>query len=121
VDEVVTTTTADDNSDLAKMLGSLIETERKRLGLTQEYVAERMDVSQNAVTGWERAVGDGALKVPLLLKLEQLFRLPRGTIFQRLGIMPEVPEFEAVVLANMRLTGEQKDALVRLYRVMAGE
>lgn len=110
-----------EEADLAKALGVLIESERKRRGMTQEQMAEVMGVSQNAVTGWERGVSDGALRVPLLLRLEQVFCLPSGTILQRLGVMPEVPEFEAVVLANLRLTSDQKDALVRVYRAMAGE
>lgn len=103
---------------LARRLGRLIETERKRLDLTQEDVASRLGVSQNAVTGWERAVGHGALHLSTLLAIEELFRLERGVLLQRLGLVSSVPDFKAVVLANLRLSDEQKDALIRLYDVM---
>ena len=104
--------------DLAQKLGKLIEVERKRVKLTQEDVAARLGVSQNAVTGWERAIRHGSLHLSTILALEDLFALPRGVFLQRMGLMSDYPDFEAVVLANMKLNEEQKDALVRLYRVM---
>lgn len=104
--------------ELARKLGKLIEVERKRVGLTQEDVAARLGVSQNAVTGWERAVRHGSLHLSTILALEDLFALPRGTFLQRMGLMSEYPDFESVVLANTKLSDDQKDALARLYRVM---
>jgi transcriptional regulator with XRE-family HTH domain len=105
--------------DLAKMLGKLIETERKRVGLTQEDLAERMGVSQNAVTGWERAVGQGALHLITILTLEDVFALPRSALLQRLGLLAShQPDFEAVVLANLALTPRQKNAIIDVYRAM---
>lgn len=103
---------------LAQALGRIIETERKRLGLTQEDVAEQLGVSQNAVTGWERAARHGALNLGTIISLEQLFKLPRGTILQRLGMMPAAPDVEAVILNHALLKPEQKEALISVYRAM---
>ena len=104
--------------ELTRRLGRLIEAERKRAGMTQEDVAGRLGVSQNAVTGWEKAARGGALHLSVILALEQLFGLPQGTMLQRLGLMPSTPDFEAVVLSNLLLEPEQKEALIGVYRAM---
>ncbi len=104
---------------LAKRVGRVIEDERKRLNLTQEELADRLGVSQNAVTNWERAAGHGALHLGTILALEATFGLDQSAILKRMGLMSSVPDMEAVILANVKLSGEQKDALIRLYRVMS--
>ena len=105
-------------TELARALGALIEAERKRHGMTQEALAAEMGVSQNAITSWERGAIASALRLPVILQLEKVFRLPRGALLQRLGVLPQAPDFEAVVLANLALNEEQKEALIRLYRAM---
>lgn len=104
--------------ELAQALGQILETERKRHEFSQEYVASSLGVSQNAVTGWERASGQGALHLSIILAMEDLFGMPSGTIIQRLGLMPTTPDFEAVVLTHLLLKPEQKEALIGVYRAM---
>ena len=112
---------SDRASQLARALGRLIETERKRLDMSQEDLAERLGVSQNAVTTWERATRHGALYLPVILSLEKLFGLDEGVLLQRLGVISAYPDFEAVVLASLVLTSTQKDALIGVYRAMTGQ
>ena len=54
------------NSDL-KVLGEKVRTERKLAGLTQEQLAEKLGITKNAVSKWERGLGlmDLSLLKPL--------------------------------------------------------
>ena len=38
----------------AKLMGSFLQTERKRMGLTQSELSEKLNVSPQAVSNWER-------------------------------------------------------------------
>src|SRR5690606_20594305 len=105
-------------TELARALGALIEAERKRHGMTQEALAAEMGVSQNAITSWERGAIASALRLPVILQLEEVFRLPKGALLHRLGGLSRAPDFEAVVLANPALNEEQNEALNRHYRAM---
>lgn len=104
--------------DLAIALGKIIVAERKRLRMTQEDLAERLHVSQNSITSWERAAGaHGGLHLRVILALEDAFGLPRATILSRLGLTPQEPDFEAVVLALFK-RDDQREALMSVYRAL---
>ena len=104
--------------DLAIALGQIIVAERKRLRMTQEDLAARMKVSQNAITSWERASGShGALHLRVILALEDTFGLGRGALLGRLGLTPQEPDFEAVVLSLFK-RDDQREALMSVYRAL---
>jgi transcriptional regulator with XRE-family HTH domain len=54
-------------------LGSRIREERERLGLSQDELAERMDISRQAVSKWE--TGKSYPDIETILKLSDLFNL----------------------------------------------
>ena len=51
----------------SKLMGSFLQTERKKLGLTQSELAEKLNISPQAVSNWER--GESIPDVSLLLDL----------------------------------------------------
>ena len=51
----------------AKLMGSFLQTERKRMGLTQSELSEKLNVSPQAVSNWER--GEALPDVSILLDL----------------------------------------------------
>ena len=51
----------------ANLMGSFLQTERKKMGLTQSELAERLNVSPQAVSNWER--GETLPDVSILLDL----------------------------------------------------
>ena len=53
----------------AKLMGSFLQTERKRMGLTQSELSERLNVSPQAVSNWER--GETLPDVSVLLDLAE--------------------------------------------------
>ncbi len=53
----------------AKLMGSFLHTERKRTGMTQSELADRLNVSPQAVSNWER--GETIPDVSILLDLAE--------------------------------------------------
>ena len=58
---------------LRRSLGEVLKDHRTRCGMTQEFVAERMGVSRQAVSKWENGTADPSTSN--LLKLAKLFGL----------------------------------------------
>lgn len=104
--------------DLAVALGRIIVSERKRLRMTQEDLAAKLGVSQNAITSWERAAGaHGALHLRVILSLEDAFGLERAALLSRLGLTPQTPDFEATVMSLFK-RDDQREALMSVYRAL---
>ena len=53
----------------SKLMGSFLQTERKKMGLTQSELSERLNVSPQAVSNWER--GETLPDVSMLLDLAE--------------------------------------------------
>ena len=51
----------------SKRMGSFLQTERKRMGMTQSELSEKLNVSPQAVSNWER--GETIPDVSVLLEL----------------------------------------------------
>ncbi len=51
----------------AKLMGSFLQTERKKMGMTQSELSEKLNVSPQAVSNWER--GEAIPDVAVLLDL----------------------------------------------------
>ena len=74
-------------------IGQTIAAERRKLGLSQEQLGEKMGVTRQSISKWE---SDAALpELEKLIALSRLFRMPVG---QLLGIEePAVPETESAL------------------------
>ena len=58
---------------LRRSLGEVLKEHRTRCGMTQEFVAERMGVSRQAVSKWENGTADPSTSN--LLKLAKLYEI----------------------------------------------
>ena len=58
---------------LRRSLGEVLKEHRTRCGMTQEFVAESMDVSRQAVSKWENGTADPSTSN--LLKLAKLYEI----------------------------------------------
>ncbi len=56
--------------DLLKNIGERISAQRKQLGLTQEQIADKMDVSIQMISNLER--GNKAIKIDNLIKISDI-------------------------------------------------
>ena len=63
-----------EKSHLAKSLGEILKEERLRCQMTQEFVAEALGVSRQAVSKWETGTADPSTSN--LLALAKLFGVP---------------------------------------------
>lgn len=71
------------------MLGNIISAQRKKLGLTQEQLAQKLDVTNQAVSKWE--TDQSCPDVTMLPKLAELFGISMDELFGK-----EPPVREAV-------------------------
>ena len=62
-------------------IGSVIAYHRKRLGMTQETLAQRLDLSNQAVSKWES--GQSLPDILLLPRLADLFDISMDELFER--------------------------------------
>lgn len=91
--------------------GAFLARLRKERGMTQRELADRLHVSDKAVSKWERALSlpDVSLLIPLADCLGvSVTELLRGEHTQREAL--PVDEVEALVSASLRLTGEEREA-----------
>lgn len=63
------------------MLGNIISVQRKKLGLTQEQLAQKLDVTNQAVSKWE--TDQSCPDVAMLPKLAELFGISMDELFGR--------------------------------------
>ncbi|WP_294515320.1 helix-turn-helix transcriptional regulator [uncultured Intestinimonas sp.] len=91
--------------------GAFLARLRKEKGMTQRELADRLHVSDKAVSKWERALSlpDVSLLIPLADCLGvSVTELLRGERTERESL--PVTEVEALVNASLRLTGEEREA-----------
>lgn len=62
-------------------LGKII----KSKGLTQKYIAENLDVSQNTITNWTKEPGKMSLRHAV--KLSELLHIELGELLSKLGLL----------------------------------
>ena len=74
---------------LKKQIGSNIAAYRKRLGLTQAGLAEKLNYSDKAVSKWER--GESMPDVLTLVQLAELFEITVDTLLSDPNALPENP------------------------------
>lgn len=91
--------------------GAFLARLRKEKGMTQRELADRLHVSDKAVSKWERALSlpDVSLLIPLADCLGvSVTELLRGERTERESL--PVTEVEALVNASLRLTGAEREA-----------
>ena len=66
--------TSEETIAVRKSLGEVIRDQRTRCGMTQEFVAEQLGVSRQAVSKWESGASDPSTSN--LLALAKLFDVP---------------------------------------------
>lgn len=74
---------------LKKQIGANIASYRKRLGLTQAGLAEKLNYSDKAVSKWER--GDSVPDVLILCQLAELFQITVNDLVVDPDALPENP------------------------------
>lgn len=74
---------------LKKQLGTNIAAYRKRLGLTQAGLAEKLNYSDKAVSKWER--GESMPDVLTLVQLAELFEITVDTLLADPNALPDNP------------------------------
>ena len=77
-------------SDLLKDIGNRICTKRKQLGLTQEQVADKMDVSIQMISNLER--GNKAIKIDNLIKISEILGVSTDYILTEKNTNEDISE-----------------------------
>ena len=75
---------------MEETLGKRIVFHRKRLGLTQDALAERMGVTAQAVSKWENGVADPS--TANLLALAKLYGVSAETLLRQVAPQEEAEE-----------------------------
>ena len=73
--------------DLKNQLGTNIAAYRKRMGLTQAGLAEKLNYSDKAVSKWER--GESVPDLLTLVQLSELFYVSVDDLLQDPNALPE--------------------------------
>lgn len=76
-----------DGEKLKSQLGSNIAMHRKRFGLTQAALAEKLNFSDKAVSKWER--GESIPDVPTLAQIAELFDVPMDVLVRDPDELPK--------------------------------
>ncbi len=78
-----------DDEKLKKQIGINIVSHRKRWGMTQAILAEKLNYSDKAVSKWER--GESAPDVQTLVQLAELFQITVNDLLVDPNALPENP------------------------------
>ncbi|MBO5317167.1 MAG: helix-turn-helix transcriptional regulator [Oscillospiraceae bacterium] len=78
-----------DDEKLKKQIGANIVSYRKRFGMTQATLAEKLNYSDKAVSKWER--GESAPDVQTLVQLAELFSVTVNDLLVDPNALPENP------------------------------
>lgn len=97
------------NPQLLRELGSRISTQRKALGLTQEQVAEKMDVSVQMISNLE--LGHKAIRPENLAKISMILHVSTDYLLFGHGSPGEA---SALALKIQSLPPEQQAAVGRI-------
>ena len=96
-----------EDEKLRKQIGANIASYRKRNGMTQARLAEKLNYSDKAVSKWER--GESAPDVMTLVQLSELFDVTVNDLLQDPNELPENPgRMERVMGAAVEKTLKRK-------------
>lgn len=92
---------------LKKQIGANIASYRKRLGLTQAGLAEKLNYSDKAISKWER--GESVPDVLILYQLAELYQITVNELVEDPNVLPENPgRVERVMEAAVERTLKRK-------------
>lgn len=83
-------------------MGKRIAAHRKRLGLTQDQLAEQLGVSPQAVSKWENDIS--CPDISTLPRLAEIFGISTDEL---LGVAPKEPVYESEVVTDSQKPGEK--------------
>lgn len=102
-----------------KLLGRRIREERLRIGLTQEQIAEKINVSTTYVGFIER--GERSVTLEKLILLAECFQLPVDALLHDAPIQaPAVRESQLKMLWG-QATDEEQEMILSIIKVIAGK
>lgn len=109
-----------DSEKLKSQLGSNIAAYRKRFGLTQAALAEKINFSDKAVSKWER--GESIPDVPTLIRLSEFFDVPMDVLVRDKDELPkDIGSVERVMELAVQKTlkrNADKKTILRLCTVL---
>jgi transcriptional regulator with XRE-family HTH domain len=108
-------------------LGAFIRTQRKLADLSLRELADLTHVSNAYLSQLERGLHQPSVRV--LRSIARALNLSAETLLSQAGLFDSDPRrpaggdasVEAAIRADQRLSDAQKEALVNVYRTMAGE
>lgn len=100
-----------------KELGKRIRAERIKLNLTQEKLAEKIEISESFLGHIER--GDRKLSLETLIKISQTLNISIDYLL--LGTMKQPPDTFLIEIINMldKMDKEQSSMLLKMIKVLA--
>lgn len=102
-----------------KFLGKRIREERIRIGLTQEQIAEKINVSTTYVGFIER--GERSVTLEKLILLAECFQLPIDALLRDAPAQgPETRERQLKALWN-RATDKEQETILSIAKVITSE
>jgi transcriptional regulator with XRE-family HTH domain len=97
-------------------LGAFIRTQRKLANLSLRQLAEMTSLSNPYLSQVERGLHQPSVRV--LRLISDALNVSAETLLTQAGLLAPGPAAEAAILADQRLTDEQKNALITVYRSM---
>lgn len=102
-----------------KLLGRRVREERLRIGLTQEQIAEKINVSTTYIGFIER--GERSVTLEKLILLAECFQLPIDALLHDAPAQaPEVRERQLKALWN-QASAEEQDIILSIIKVITSK
>ena len=99
-------------------VGERIQQLRKAAGLSQEQLAEQLDVSRQSVSKWE--LNDAAPEIPKIIALSELFGVSTDELLKGAKNIPAAAGEKESIAAIARLNAAEKRIRAGLIAVIAG-
>lgn len=105
--------------DHLRSLGAFLRAQREQAQLSLRELAERTQVSNPYLSQLERGLHEPSMRV--LKSLSAGLNIPIDTLLARAGLLPDddgarLGDTERAILADVRLTEEQRRSLLAVYR-----
>ena len=99
-------------------VGERIQQLRKAAGLSQEQLAEQLDVSRQSVSKWE--LNDAAPEISKIIALSELFGISTDELLKGAGSIPAAAEEKESIAAIARLNAAEKRIRTGFITAVAG-